>query len=154
MTNAGAPGVLATDALITNGGELSVLSDETMQAFDELLPARFVAPGQNLPQRPKLTKLPLAFGQAMENTPVIWRSRPLLVLNRRDDTKNKTDGYTRSMYLYIQDLANKLSVQTQLDDVHHFALQDQRKLLDVRRVHQLALFGGKLCRGEFVGRPS
>ena len=39
MTNAGGPGVLATDALITNGGELAKLSDETMQAFDELLPA-------------------------------------------------------------------------------------------------------------------
>ncbi|MDQ2691893.1 MAG: CoA-binding protein, partial [Chloroflexota bacterium] len=39
LTNAGGPGVLATDALITNGGELAKLSDETMQAFDELLPA-------------------------------------------------------------------------------------------------------------------
>ena len=39
LTNAGGPGVLATDALITNGGELAELSDETMQAFDELLPA-------------------------------------------------------------------------------------------------------------------
>lgn len=39
LTNAGGPGVLATDALITNGGELAELSPETMQAFDELLPA-------------------------------------------------------------------------------------------------------------------
>lgn len=39
LTNAGGPGVLATDALITNGGELAQLSSETMQAFDELLPA-------------------------------------------------------------------------------------------------------------------
>jgi acetyltransferase len=39
MTNAGGPGVLATDALITNGGELARLSDETMKAFDGLLPA-------------------------------------------------------------------------------------------------------------------
>ncbi len=39
MTNAGGPGVLATDALITNGGELAKLSPETMKAFDELLPA-------------------------------------------------------------------------------------------------------------------
>jgi acetyltransferase len=38
LTNAGGPGVLATDALITNGGELAQLSPETMQAFDELLP--------------------------------------------------------------------------------------------------------------------
>ncbi|NWG07634.1 MAG: bifunctional acetate--CoA ligase family protein/GNAT family N-acetyltransferase [Chloroflexi bacterium] len=39
LTNAGGPGVLATDALITNGGELAKLSDETMNAFNELLPA-------------------------------------------------------------------------------------------------------------------
>jgi acetyltransferase len=39
LTNAGGPGVLATDALITNGGELAKLSPETMQAFDQLLPA-------------------------------------------------------------------------------------------------------------------
>jgi acetyltransferase len=39
LTNAGGPGVLATDALITNGGELTELSPETMNAFDSLLPA-------------------------------------------------------------------------------------------------------------------
>ena len=39
LTNAGGPGVLATDALITHGGELSELSDETMEAFNELLPS-------------------------------------------------------------------------------------------------------------------
>ena len=55
--------------------------------------------------RPKLTKLPFAIGpNAMENTPVIFGGRPLLVLNRRDDTKNQTDDYTRSMYLYVRDL--------------------------------------------------
>lgn len=39
LTNAGGPGVLATDALITNGGELADLSQETMEAFNALLPA-------------------------------------------------------------------------------------------------------------------
>ncbi|MGE5249291.1 MAG: GNAT family N-acetyltransferase [Bacteroidota bacterium] len=38
LTNAGGPGVLATDSLITNGGELANLSEGTMQAFNELLP--------------------------------------------------------------------------------------------------------------------
>src|SRR6266498_2360841 len=38
MTNAGGPGVLATDALITNGGELAPLSDATMSALNDLLP--------------------------------------------------------------------------------------------------------------------
>jgi acetyltransferase len=39
LTNAGGPGVLATDALITNGGELAELSPEIMESFDKLLPA-------------------------------------------------------------------------------------------------------------------
>ncbi len=39
MTNAGGPGVLATDALITSGGELAELSPETMEALNEFLPA-------------------------------------------------------------------------------------------------------------------
>ena len=39
LTNAGGPGVLAADALITNGGELTRLSEETMEAFNQLLPA-------------------------------------------------------------------------------------------------------------------
>ena len=39
LTNAGGPGVLATDALITNGGELAPISPETMEEFNEFLPA-------------------------------------------------------------------------------------------------------------------
>ncbi len=38
LTNAGGPGVLATDALITQGGELAQLSDATMAALNALLP--------------------------------------------------------------------------------------------------------------------
>jgi acetyltransferase len=38
LTNAGGPGVLATDALISEGGELAQLSDETEQALNGLLP--------------------------------------------------------------------------------------------------------------------
>ncbi len=41
LTNAGGPGVLATDALIRNGGELAVLSAETQQALDDCLPAQW-----------------------------------------------------------------------------------------------------------------
>ena len=41
LTNAGGPGVLATDALASGGGELAELSDETMKAFDQLLPAQW-----------------------------------------------------------------------------------------------------------------
>ena len=39
LTNAGGPGVLATDSLIMNGGQLATLSPETLEAFDQLLPA-------------------------------------------------------------------------------------------------------------------
>jgi acetyltransferase len=38
LTNAGGPGVLATDALIQGGGELADLSPETIDAFDKILP--------------------------------------------------------------------------------------------------------------------
>src|SRR5438477_1544582 len=38
LTNAGGPGVLATDALITDGGELAEISAESMRAFNDLLP--------------------------------------------------------------------------------------------------------------------
>src|SRR5262249_37336095 len=39
VTNAGGPGVLATDALIATDGELGELSAESMKAFNDLLPA-------------------------------------------------------------------------------------------------------------------
>jgi acetyltransferase len=38
LTNAGGPGVLATDALLTGGGALAGLSEETMAAFNAVLP--------------------------------------------------------------------------------------------------------------------
>ena len=38
LTNAGGPGVLATDALINGGGKLTQMSDKTMKAFNEFLP--------------------------------------------------------------------------------------------------------------------
>jgi acetyltransferase len=39
VTNAGGPGVLATDALITDGGELAPLAEETLIALNAVLPA-------------------------------------------------------------------------------------------------------------------
>ncbi len=38
LTNAGGPGVLATDALVENGGSLAELSQETLSALNEILP--------------------------------------------------------------------------------------------------------------------
>ncbi|MDJ0693555.1 bifunctional acetate--CoA ligase family protein/GNAT family N-acetyltransferase [Mastigocoleus sp. MO_188.B34] len=39
VTNAGGPGVIATDALVTGGGELAQLSEDTKDALKQLLPA-------------------------------------------------------------------------------------------------------------------
>ena len=39
ITNAGGPGVLATDALITGGGELAEISPQTMESLNSFLPA-------------------------------------------------------------------------------------------------------------------
>ncbi|MBD0335609.1 MAG: bifunctional acetate--CoA ligase family protein/GNAT family N-acetyltransferase [Cyanobacteria bacterium Co-bin13] len=41
ITNAGGPGVLATDALIATGGELATLSDDTLSRLDEFLPTHW-----------------------------------------------------------------------------------------------------------------
>lgn len=39
LTNAGGPGVLATDALVSGGGQLTPIHAETMEALNKLLPA-------------------------------------------------------------------------------------------------------------------
>lgn len=41
LTNAGGPGVLATDSLISYGGNLTELSDETTKAYDTFLPPQW-----------------------------------------------------------------------------------------------------------------
>jgi acetyltransferase len=41
LTNAGGPGVLATDALVANGGELANLTEATLLKLDEFLPAHW-----------------------------------------------------------------------------------------------------------------
>ncbi len=39
ITNAGGPGVMATDSIIARGGKLATLSEETIRALDETLPS-------------------------------------------------------------------------------------------------------------------
>lgn len=41
VTNAGGPGVIATDYLVSHGGELATLSEETMKKLNEVLPANW-----------------------------------------------------------------------------------------------------------------
>jgi hypothetical protein len=72
------------------------------ELFDAIAPPRATPPASAT--APRLTKLPLSLGPGMEQTPVVFGGRPLLVTNFRDDTKNKTDGYTKSMYLAVRDL--------------------------------------------------
>lgn len=67
----------------------------------------------------QLTKIPVTFNNAMENTPVVFDGRRLLVLNHRDDTKVNTDDYTKSMYLYIRDLATGEEI-TRFGEGHSF----------------------------------
>jgi hypothetical protein len=57
---------------------------------------------ENTPTR--LVKLPFAIPKAMENTPLVYEGRPLLLLNHRDDARHNTEKYKESMYLYLVDL--------------------------------------------------
>jgi hypothetical protein len=60
-------------------------------------------PSPTAPPNPKLVKLPFAFnGLRMENTPVIFKGRPLLVQNYRSP---KADQQETGSYLFIDDLA-------------------------------------------------
>lgn len=88
------------------------------------------------PSGPKLVKLPIASSSFMENTPIVWNGRPLLVLNHRDDTKNKTDGYVASMYCMIKDLTTGEKV-ARLAEGHSFV----SALVDGRRLHVFASQG-------------
>ena len=67
-----------------------------------------------------LTKLPFAYAGTMENTPIVFGDRPLLVANFRDDTKSNQDGYKQSMYLYIRDLTTGSEV-CRFAEGHSFA---------------------------------
>jgi len=72
--------------------------------FSQIAPPRLLLQSPTNSARPMLTKLPFAVPKAMENTPVVFNGRPLHVLNYRDDTKNNTDDYTTSMYIYVLNL--------------------------------------------------
>jgi len=91
-----------------------------VEVFNELVPVRLLGPNQTGLQQPKLTKLPFAMSRAMENTPVIFDGRLLLVLNHRDDTKANTDEYAKNMYLYIRDLTTGNEI-ARFGEGHSFA---------------------------------
>ena len=88
--------------------------------FAQIAPPGPATPAAVRPARPVLAKLPLAVPKAMENTPVVFNGRPLHVLNRRDDTRNNTDDYIGSMYLYAVDMATGEEV-ARFGEGHSFA---------------------------------
>jgi hypothetical protein len=59
------------------------------------------APGPSVPPNPVLVKLPFSFATGMENTPVVFKDRPLLVDNHRPGGFNAKG---ENAYLFITDL--------------------------------------------------
>ncbi len=74
------------------------------ELFEQMAPPKTPEDLKGTVRKSPLTKIPVNFGQAMENTPVIYRGKPLLVYNFRDDSKNKTGDHLKDMDLRIQDL--------------------------------------------------
>ncbi len=65
--------------------------------------------------RPKLTKLPVNFDTSMENTPVIYKDRVLLVQNDRPPH----GGDASNIFLYIEDIATGKQI-AKFGELHSF----------------------------------
>ena len=87
ITNAGGPGVIATDALITGGGELAEISDETMAELDEALPAAW---SHSNPVDILGDASPKLYAKALEITANDPNSDGLLVVLSPQDMTNPT----------------------------------------------------------------
>jgi acetyltransferase len=77
VTNAGGPGVLATDALIASGGELAAISDETMESLNGILPPHW---SKNNPIDILGDASPERYAQTLETTARDPNSDGLLVI--------------------------------------------------------------------------
>lgn len=87
LTNAGGPGVLATDALITNGGQLAPLSEETMKAFNDLLPSAW---SRNNPVDILGDASPERYAKALEIAAMDENSDGMLVILTPQDMTDPT----------------------------------------------------------------
>jgi hypothetical protein len=87
-------------------------------------------------QRPELVKLPFAIHKGMENTPLVFQGRPILLMNRRDDTKVNTDGYLDTVNCYILDLQTGEDLGT-FAEGHSFI----NGIVDGERLHVFATEG-------------
>ncbi|MEW6092710.1 MAG: bifunctional acetate--CoA ligase family protein/GNAT family N-acetyltransferase [Chloroflexota bacterium] len=77
LTNAGGPGVLAVDALITNGGKLAEISPQAMQEFNDILPPQW---SHNNPVDILGDASPERYAQALEAAAQDENSNGLLVI--------------------------------------------------------------------------
>jgi len=77
LTNAGGPGVLATDALITSGGKLAELSTDTYEKLNEILPPQW---SHNNPVDILGDASPERYAQSLETTAKDENSDGLLVI--------------------------------------------------------------------------
>jgi len=93
---------------------------ERVGAWPADLFAAIAPPAAPEPDGPRLRKLPFAIAGGMENTPVVFRGRPLLALNHRDDAKAHTPEYAKAMHLYVKDLVTGREV-ARFGEGHSFA---------------------------------
>lgn len=98
ITNAGGPGVLATDALIGSGGKLTDLDDEIMQALDEVLPEHW---SHNNPIDVLGDADPERYAKAVEIAARDPNSDGLLVILTPQDMTDPT-GIAERMRAYAQ----------------------------------------------------
>jgi len=87
LTNAGGPGVLAADSLVTNDGQLAHLASETMEAYNQLLPAAW---SHNNPVDILGDASPERYGKALEIASQNPESDGMLVILTPQDMTDPT----------------------------------------------------------------
>lgn len=87
LTNAGGPGVLATDALITGGGELAEISQGTMEELNKLLPIHW---SHNNPIDVLGDADPMRYAKSLEIAAADPKSDGLLVILTPQDMTEPT----------------------------------------------------------------
>lgn len=137
-----------------------------VEAFNDIMPARFLPPKQTAAERPKLIKLPENLGpQTMECTPIEYQGRQLLFQSWRGTIQKPGDTY-----LALQDLesgqrlsrfgdgfslgcalvtGNQINVYATQDDIYRFTSADGTnwaKTLALARSGGEHLFNSSVCQ--------
>ncbi len=101
VTNAGGPGVLATDALISEGGQLAELSEQTYAELDEILPGAW---SHNNPVDILGDAEPTRYAKALEVVGKDPNSDGLLVILTPQDMTDPTETAQELIpYAHIED---------------------------------------------------